>query len=368
MERLPERERTLFVGRISKEEQEKYALEPISLEQLSSLEKNTYVAIVSSPLMLPYVNLIDPHLIIALLERNQEEEGSAFHAKFNALLAARAQLIGSNSEKIYLEHCFRHDHVLYLPNDAGAAKVWEEAVRALHYGAPLGPWKHLQWEARAAYYSRLHEQWGDHETVCYLLASYLYLLEQPSAMAYLTASFEQMMLKDHPDCLRSHYRFGSALEAQAGRLEQAIRVYAITAFSEEEKSSVKSLYELLDKGEPRHVQAEIYRLNEDYRSAIRILKACDASDTGTQLLSNYLLSFRWEEALRLLDRTGIPAEEKHLADVLRGTFHLLGGRRHLAVQSFLRGSVSDWRALNSMTEVEQWEQATRNVMEGLRDE
>ncbi|WP_282938435.1 hypothetical protein [Paenibacillus sp. RC67] len=366
---MPDCERTFFVGAISKEEQEQYAIEPIPLEDLSYLEKNEYVALVTSPFMLPYVHRILPHKMIALLERNQEEESSGFHTKFNALLAAQAQLIGSNSEKVYLEQCFRHENVLYLPNEAQETKVWEEAVRALNRDEPTVPWKHLQWESRATYYRKLHKQWGEHETVCYLLASYLYLLEQPSAKHFLAVSFEQMMLKDHPDCLRSHFRFFSAIEAQAGNLDHAIRIYAITAFNEEEKRSVQTLYELLDKGKLDFIQAEIFRLNDDFHSAIRTLQqASGDSDADHFILSDYLLAFRWEEALRLLDRIGVPADERHLADMLRGTIQLIRGGRHKAVQSFLRGAVSDWRALNSIAEVEQWDQATRSVLGGLYDD
>lgn len=161
----------------------------------------------------------------------------------------------------------------------------------------------------------------------------------------------------------------SAIEAQAGNLDHAIRIYAITAFNEEEKRSVQTLYELLDKGKLDFIQAEIFRLNDDFHSAIRTLQqASGDSDADHFILSDYLLAFRWEEALRLLDRIGVPADERHLADMLRGTIQLIRGGRHKAVQSFLRGAVSDWRALNSIAEVEQWDQATRSVLGGLYDD
>ncbi|WP_156043250.1 hypothetical protein [Paenibacillus sp. UNC451MF] len=350
------------------EEREKYDLQPITIDELSCLEKDQYIAVVASPFMLQYAYTIVPRKIIALLKRNVEEESSGFWNKFNALLASQSDLIGSSSEKIYLEQCFRNDNVFYLPNDARETQLWSEAVRALDRGEPITPWKHRQWESRAAYYNGLYEQWGDHETVCYLLASYLYLLKRASAKIFLAASFEQMMMKDHADCLRTHYRFFSAMEAQAGKSDQAIRIYAVTAFTEDEKRSVQLLNELLEKGRHDLIQAEIYRLNEDYCSAIQSLQAFGSRDADRFALSNYLLAFRWEEALRLLERTGVPAGERHLAEMLRGTMHLIRGRRHQAIQSFLRGSISDWRALNSMVEVEQWDQATQSVLVGWQDE
>lgn len=365
---MPERDRTLFFGKVSNVDEQIYGLQSLSIPDVDSLEKGEYTAIVASPYLLPLVFQIQPRSIIALLDPAPEDEDANLWQKFSGLLAAQAQLIGSRCEEIYLEQCLRHENVMLLLNENKECEtIWNGCVLALDQGESLDPWKRRQWESRVAYYKDLHEQIGDHEKVCYRLAKYLYFLERSIAKQYLEVSFEQMILKNNRDCLLTHYRFFSAIEAKTGNLDLASRYYAITAITDEEKLNVKSLYGLLEKGRTDLVRAEIFKLNKDYQSAIHVLKALEDPEVSRFLLPNYLLTYRWEEALNLLEKMELAVTEQYFVDGIRGILHRIHGKRHEAIHSLLRSSVHDWKVLSNIAEIDQWEQTMEKVMRRLSD-
>lgn len=365
---MPERERTLFFGKLSIDDQQIYGLQSLSLPEIDRLEKGEYTAIVASPYLLPLVFQIEPRNIIALLDPVPDDEDANLWQKFSGLLAAQAQLISSRNEEIYLEQCLRHENVMLLQNENKECEtIWAEVISAMDQSESLDPWKRRQWESRVAFYKGLHDQIGDHEKVCYSLASYLYFLERSMAKQYLTASFEQMILKSNRDCLSTYYRFFSAIEAKAGNLDLAVRNYAITAITDEEKLNVKSFYSLLEEGRKDLVQAGIFKLNKDYLSAIHVLMASNDPEASRYLLPNYLNAYRWEEALNLLEKMELPVTEQYFVDGIRGILQRIRGKRHEGIHLLLRASVHDWKVLSSIAEIDQWEQAMKKTIRRLND-
>jgi hypothetical protein len=365
---LPERDQIFFFGKVSNVDEQIYGLQSLSFTDIDRLEKGEYTAIVSSPFLLPLVSQIQPKSIIAFLDPVPDDEDVILWQKFTGLLAAQAHLIGSRCEGIYLEQCLRHDNVMLLENENKECEaIWAEAVMALGRGEPLDPWKQRQWESRLAYYKELYDQVGDDEKVCYRLALYLYFLGRSIAKHYLTISFEQAILKNYRDCLSTHYRFFSAIEAKAGNFDLATRHYAITAITDEEKLNVKSLYGLLEQNRTDLVQADIFKLNKDYRSAIHLLKASADPDASRFLLSNYLHSYRWEEALTLLEKLELAVTERYFVDGICGILNLIRGKRHEAIHLLLRASVHDWKVLSNFDEIDHWEHGMGKVIRRLND-
>jgi hypothetical protein len=365
---LPERDRTLFFGKVSHTDEQIYGLQSLSFSELNRLEKGEYTAIVASPYLLPLMFQIKPKNIIALLDPVPNDEDVTLWQKFIGLLAAHAQLIGSRNEEIYLEQCLRHENVILLQNENKECKtMWPEVVLAIDRGESMIPWKQLQWESRIAYYKEIHGRAGNDEKVCYWLAFYLYFLERSIAKEYLGASFEQMILKNYKDCLVTHYRLFSAIEAKTGNLDHAARYYAISAISDEEKLTANSLYILLEQGRTELVRAEIFKLNKDYQSAIRLLTTSDDPEANRLLLHNYLHAYRWEEALHLLEQIELEVTERYFVDGIRGILHLIHGRRHESIHLLLRASVHDWKVLSNIAEMDQWEQAMEKSIRRLSD-
>lgn len=365
---MPERDRTLFFGKVSNVDEQIYGIQSLSFSDVDSLEKGEYTAIVASPYLLTLVYQIQPRSIIALLDPAPDDEDANLWQKFSGLLAAQAQLIGSCCEEIYLDQCLLHENVMLLQNDNKECEtMWNGCVLALDQGESLDPWKRRQWESRVAYYKDLHEQFGDHEKVCYWLSKYLYFLERSIAKQYMEISFEQMILKNNTDCLSTHYRFLSAIEAKTGNLDLAIRYYSITAITDEEKLNVKSLYSLLEQGRTDLVQAYIFKLNKDYQSAIQVLMASNDPEASRYLLPNYLNSYRWEEALSLLEKMELPVTEQYFVDGIRGILQRIRGKRHEGIHLLLRASVRDWKVLSSIAEIDQWEQVMKKTIRRLND-
>ncbi|MDR6999290.1 hypothetical protein J2Y67_001737 [Neobacillus niacini] len=267
-----------------------------------------------------------------------------------------------------MEQCLRHENVMFLENENKECQtIWADVVLALDRGESLNSWNRRLWESRVAYYTGLHDQIGDHEKVSYWLAFYLYLLERSMAKQYLIASFEQMILKNNRDCLSTHYRLLSAIEAKAGNLDLAVRKYAITAITEEEKLNVKTFYRLLKEGRSDLVKANIFKLNQDYLSAIRVLMDSDDPEADRHLLPNYLNTYRWDEALNLLEKKELLITEQYFVDGIRGILQRIRGKRHEAIHLLLRASVQDWKVLSSIAEIDQWEQAMKKTIRRLND-
>jgi len=377
---LPDRRDVYFIVRVDEEEESGFPVKSLPLSSIRTLDSSEFTAIVASPYWIQTIREWRPKHLIAALERCPDEEETNLWNKYSGLLAGYADLVITSSEKIYLEQCLRRDGVILLHGDDPLSygmvtnpqdqilflqdyeALFVQAVSALNRGNSFEQWVKKQWELRERYYRSLNEQIRQHETVNYLLASYLYLLNDAAAEQYLTISFEQMLLKDFTGCLHSHYRFFSAIEAKKGDLAKAVRIYAISAFSEAERNRVRLLESWLEQGEDRLVKAELFRVNEDYRAAIRLLKEMNSPESDNLLLQNYVQTFRWEESLPLLDQSRLSDDDKTVREVLQGTVHLIHNERHLAVRTFLRASVRDWNVLSRIAEMLQLEQAANRVM------
>jgi hypothetical protein len=198
--------------------------------------------------------------------------------------------------------------------------------------------------------------------VHYLAASYLYLLGNSAANRYLAHSFELMVLHEYLDCLHSHFRFFSAIEVKTGELETAVQQYMITAFSAEEKLEAERLQGWFHSGEYELVRAELFRLNEDEAAAIRILSSLTTSEAKQMLIQNYIQTFQWEKVLELQhERDG------YVDGVIEGTIHLLHGRRHEAIRSFLNAAGQGnqaWPLLSEMADLEEAIRRLRRRVEG----
>jgi hypothetical protein len=385
LEILPDRDDVYFIGRIKEEDESRYQVRSFRIADIHTLPPSEFTAIAASPYWIQTIREWQPKWIIALLERCPDNEDPNLWNKFNGLLTAYAQMAITASEKIYLEQCLRKDGVILLHGDrpfsyglaANPARqilflqdyevLFMNAVSDMIRGNPLEQWVKKQWELRERHYRSLNEKIGPHETINYVLASYLYLQSKLSAEPYLAVSFEQMVLKDFTDCLHSHYRFFSAIEAKKGDLERAVHIYSISAFSEGERKRVRRMESWLEKGDDRLVKAEIYRVNEDYRSAIHLLEGVNSPESNKLLVQNYFHAFRWEDALPLLDQSHLSEDNMTFGEVLRGTVQMINNKRHPAVSTFLRASVRDWNALSNIAEMMHLERAAKRLMEGKSD-
>lgn len=407
LEVLPERGDIVFAGRMTPAEQEDSGIRPLSLAEIYTLPARDYTVLVSSPYWLQDVLALHPAYVVALLERCPEGEDSNLWDKYSGVLAAKADLVGTASERLYLEQNLRRAGVIHLSGDnplsygiirrgerlfflSDYEAVWNRALTELWHppGAAADSWKEIQLRHRADYYLAMCMKLPQQPTVHYLAASYLYLLGDESASQVLTRSFELMLLHDYTDCLHSHYRFFSAIEAKRGNLELAARQYAITAFSGEERAVSAQLQHWLGSGQEKLLQAEICRVNEDGAAAIRILAGIPDPEAKSLLLLNYIDTFQWEKALQLQQETentageaadtiaaagslpgsGAVASILQQIPVIEGTLHLLYGRRHAAIRSFLRAAGADQGARTLFAEMADLEEAVGRLRGRIADE
>lgn len=258
----------------------------------------------------------------------------------------------------------------------------------------------IQRRLRTRYYLSMCAKLPGEPSVHYVAASYLYLQGDEEAAQLLAQSFELMLLHDYTECLHSHYRFFSAVEAKKGNLALALRQYEITAFTEEERARVTQMKQWLHGGEVQQglLCAELMTVNEDYAAAIGLLVRLPGPEAQQRLLHNYIATFQWEKALQLhqeLTAEGTVAEagsaglpglagnlkgaspgrETSSADelaermagqmsVIEGTLHLLYGRRHEAIRSFLRSAGADQGARQLFAEMADLEEAVQKLRGG----
>lgn len=344
------------------------------LASLGELNASEYTAIAASPYWIRTVLSFQPAAIFYWMEKCPDGEDTVLWDQYAGLFAAHSRLVLTDSEKMYLEQCLLRDAVFWVDSFPAAGpedtqlrreneQLLEQMLAAQEQGEPLEPWTIKQWESRERYYTALSSKLGPHETVSYLAASYRYFLKRPEAREALTVSFEQMLLKEHHACLHSHVRFFSVLELQHGRLDKAIRLFEITAFTEEERRAAAGLHEWLQNGRTDWVRAELYRLNEDIRSAIHVLEPLSDLEARARLVPLYSRAHRWGEALALLDAGAAPSGGMS-AEVLRGTLHLIHNRRREAIQVFLRASIPDWNVLSHLNGMIALEQAAQAIAAG----
>lgn len=382
LELLPDREEIRFVGRITSEQQTLSPIKAATAAELHLLNTTEYTIIVSSPYWLPEVLKLQARYIVALLERAPEGGNRELWDKYSGLLGAKADLVGTRSERIYLEQSLRMDAVVYLSGDKPKSYgvtfqderlyfltdyevLWTQALQSLWRESPRLNlhWARIQRQLRAEYYISMCERLPHQPSVYYLAASYLYLLEDSLANRYLEQSFELMVLHDYVDCLYSHFRFFSAIEAKMGNLDVAVTQYTITAITAEEKQEATRMQTWLESEQYELVRAELFRVNEDEAAAIRILNSLSSPEARALLMQNYKQTFQWEKALEIQREL-----EGHVDEIMEGTLHLLHGRRHQAIRSFLRAAEGDNQAWPLLSEMADMEEAVGRLRRRVEDE
>lgn len=233
---LPEREDVIFTGKMSPHEQSQSGIRSLSPGEIHRLPVKEYTVLVSSPFWLQDVLSLSPAFIVAMLEHCPDGEDGSLWEKYSGMLAAKADLVATASERLYLEQLLSRSGVVYLSGDsplsygiirrgerllflADYEAVWKRALEELWHpqdkAAAGKPWAEIQLGHRAEYYLSMCEKLPKQPTVHYLAASYLYFLGDERALQLLTRSFELMLLHDYTDCLHSHYRFfGNGSEAR----------------------------------------------------------------------------------------------------------------------------------------------------------
>ncbi|MBY3623557.1 hypothetical protein HGO21_29025 [Acinetobacter sp. CUI P1] len=377
---LPDREEVCFVGRMTRQQQNNSQIRAVTAVDIYSLNVKQYTVLVSSPFWLSEIFSLQAAYVVALLERCQEEEKKWLWDKYSGLLGAKADLVATRSERIYLEQSLRREGVIYLGGDQQESYgitlqgdrlhfltdyevLWGKAIVSLWQDPTISSdWVTIQLELRADYYISMCAKLPSQPVVHYLAASYLYLLGDPAASRYLAQSFELMILYEYLDCLHSHFRFFSAIEVKTGELETAVQQYTITALTTEEKLEAERLQGWLHSGQYELVRAELFRLNEDEAAAIRILSSLTTSEAKRLLIQNYIRTFQWEKALELQHEL-----DGSVDGVIEGTIHLLHGRRHEAIRSFLNAAGQDnlaWPLLSEMADLEEAIRRLRRRVEG----
>lgn len=410
LELLPERDGVCFAGRMTPVQQRSSGIRSVTLAEIYNLNAREYTLLVSSPYWLPDVLALQPAYTVALLERCPEGEDVVLWDKYSALLGAKADLVGTASERIYLEQNLRRGGVVYLSGDQPLSygllrreerlyflsdfeAFWNRALMELWQppafsGSDSGSgWQDIQRRHRTAFYISMCARMPHQPSVHYLAASYLYLQGDEAASLYLAKSFELMLLHDDLDCLHSHYRFFSGIEAKKGNLELAVRQYEITAFTAEERARAAQMRQWLNGGETQQelVRAELFTVNEDGAAAVDLLSRLSGPEARGRLLQNYIGTFQWEKALELSGEieaeANAAAENTGLAGiagpgspggdgasqsavqlpVIEGTLHLLHGRRHDAIRSFLRSAGADQGARQLFAEMADLEEAVQGL-------
>lgn len=226
LELLPDREGVCFAGRMTNEQQTNNQIRAVAAADIYSLNMKQYTILVSSPYWLSEVLSLQAAYVVALLERCPEEEKKCLWDKYSGLLGAKADLVATRSERIYLEQSLRREGVLYLGGDQQESYgvtfqgdrlyfltdyevLWRKAIMNLWQDSTISPadWVTIQLELRADYYISMCAKLPSQPVVHYLAASYLYLLGDSVANRYLAQSFELMVLYEYLDCLHSHFRF-----------------------------------------------------------------------------------------------------------------------------------------------------------------
>ncbi|PQP84380.1 hypothetical protein C0Q44_07340 [Paenibacillus sp. PCH8] len=232
-------------------------------EQLLS-EPRT-VAVITHPYWLMAAASLEPELCIVLLpEPAGDEAESPLWESSIAKLVGIADLVGTSSETRYMKLLFQGIRAIWLggedPSPAGTVQKEDlevpirdyelfflHALRQILSGTPDSVTL-LQCSVRADFYRQLRAKAGAHETISFLLAAYEYLLEDTRAMNSLQEAFAHAVMNGRSDCVTSHYRFLSAIHARAGQLENALRVYGISAGDEQDRHHYEQLCRWLEAG------------------------------------------------------------------------------------------------------------------------
>ncbi|MFU1792935.1 hypothetical protein ACM1RC_03630 [Paenibacillus azoreducens] len=362
---LPDRDELIFVGKDSEHEREEQGIRFVKADLRGMESPCEYVAIVCSPYWICQALGGGYRKIAFIMEPCPSGEDCRIWNKYSGLLAEAADLVITISEKTYLEQCLKRRNVLWWDEGQIETQGNRELLRSfLEYmdqGKPLEDLMKMQWEQQMQAYTRIRSKLGPHETVSYLLASYLYFLGRAEAAEALRESFELALLKEHPGTLHSHYRFFSAIETRQGDLEQALHTYAITAVLPREKETLMRMEKWAVQERVKLLEAELYRENEDFRSAEEAASE-DGSEEAEQFLFDlYLEQWMWTKAAKIMDRHRVHLAAGISGEPIRATLLWIHGRKHEAVSKLLRASLLDWNALITFSETDLLEQASRRL-------
>lgn len=351
---------------------------------LDDLDANQTVAFVTHPYWVQEVIRFSPKYTVAIITPPPTQEGSILWEKCWSFLSARATIVCTESEKVYLEQCFRRNAVFLISGEDLSSYdlckwkgetlflrdyevLFRDAIGRMIRDHSLEDLVERQWSIRRTYYQKLMEQVGVHETVHFLLAVYSYLLQEEDAPTYLLQSFEQSLLAGNKACLKTHYRFLSAMEAKAGNLPRAVTIYGNTALLPDEKKHYLSLLALLEQGEENLVKAEIFRLNEDYKSAVEVLIRSFSDRARRTLFQVYLQAGNMENALQTIKPSDLAsASDFQNYTLLAGTVRAMFGERHEAIHLFLKAATYDHEAIQYILELSNLDEALDKLKGGDR--
>ena len=342
---------------------------------LDSMDPQETVALVFHPYWIQAVNRFAPRSVVSFIEPCPPDADRELWEKLWNLLAAKSALVCTSSERIYLEQCFRRDSAILLTSEEHKpfdvcqikGKTWflrdyemffRDAMERVLRNRSIEDLARKQWHLRKKYYQSLTDKVNMQATVLFLLSVYQYLLGEKAARDSLLQSFEYSLLAGNQDSLQTHYRFLSAIELQAGDLEQAVNTYGITALAANEKQTYRSLLTLLQQGKHELAKAELFRSNEDFRSAVSILHTHlpthtpSSDEARRKLIQSYLHMGQMEQALRLIQTSDlISLEDRKNFFLLKGTVCFMNGDRHAAIHHFLKAAVYDYDAIAHVLEL-----------------
>ncbi|WP_147423893.1 hypothetical protein [Cohnella endophytica] len=366
-------------------------MKPVTAEAVALECRRPALAIVTHPYWIEKAASLHPERLLALIPDNTFEEYSELWKSRLAHCVLIADLFGSESESLYLEQAFKKEAVLllrdadHLPSEGqresmqGSSAEFEvllrQAVSKLLTDNVSPVWATaLQQHTLVQHYSEIRKAVGPHETASFLLAVYEYLLKLPDAASHLLESFLHAQQSGREDCIRTHYRFLSAIHAQNDELREAIDAYGVTALSADDRLRYERICEYAENGRADLAAAWLLRENDDLVGALARLHGAYDSE-ATDLKYRWLVeSSRWEEALALSGAAGISGKAEKRGHpgirderLLNGYARKLRGDRHEAIRFFLEAAELDQDAIGLIARIKSEDAAIarlrRNMLE-----
>lgn len=355
----------------------------IPLSALTALEPKQTVALVFHPFWIRVINQFNPKYLIAFISFQEPEEDRLLHRKYWAYLAAQATLVCTDSERVYLEQCFRRGAVFFLHSDSDLCYdihsvkgdtlllndcevLFRDAVASMFRQQSASDLVECQWRLRIAHYQKIAGNTATLGMDYFHLAVYHYLLDQTdTARNCLLKSMEHTSLAGKIDCLISPDRFLSAIEAKAGQLEQAVSNYGSTCLDPDEKANHLHLLDLLDQGERDELQANLYLLGEDYKSAASLFSQISTDSARRGLLQTYIRMNESQKALGLV-ASFAPRSTQDRRDhfLLKGIVEEMKANRHQAIHSFLRAAAFDYEVITHILEMRSVDERVAEFIRG----
>ncbi|MGG4144711.1 hypothetical protein ABEW34_16475 [Paenibacillus algorifonticola] len=340
------------------------AIAPLSLARLPELDFDSTCALVLHPCWTHIAAPLATRCLIAYFPDSEPQEEERWRS-YRSWLCARATLVIAYTEAFYLEQAFCRDDVFLLDGtDETSDLLARQAIEWHLDGYASQTLIRLQQRYRAIWHEeqadktraagpsaagreRLADQLFSHALYRYLTG------ESLRAQGELLAAFELAVLDGREQALQHIYRFRSATQLELGLTDDAVRTYLYTALTEEEQQQGEQLLRWMDGGKRLLAEALLYRLNDDYRSAIALLEPRQADPEARRLLAElYLQSGRLECAYQLLamEPPGSIAEREQF-QLMTSTVLLLQGKRHEAIHSCLIAAETNNEALSSIIEL-----------------